>query len=57
MDLEDQQRFEIEPQEWRGDHSITLHCTRCNAWTAIIDGHPTLAELNRRADEHAEVCR
>lgn len=36
---------------------LSLHCDRCNRWTAHIDRPQTLDELAQRAAEHAEVCR
>lgn len=53
MDLEDQQRFQVEPAD---SAYIWLTCERC-LWQAEVAGPETLAELNQRADEHAEVCR
>jgi hypothetical protein len=50
-------RFRIEVVALFGDRAETLiSCTRC-AWGAQIDGALDLAELNRRAGEHTEVCR
>lgn len=53
MKLEDQQRFEVDAEMCA---EMWLSCERCN-WGADIEGPITLAELNRRADEHTEVCR
>jgi hypothetical protein len=50
------QRFEVQAHEWRDVSGLTLHCTRCNAWTAILENLATLAELVQRADEHTEAC-
>jgi hypothetical protein len=33
-----------------------LHCDRCS-WQIQLGNTTGLAELNRRADEHTEVCR
>lgn len=60
MDLEDQQRFHVEAIEERDGPAIALDCARCRlttGWQARFDLALTLAELNQRADEHAEVCR
>jgi len=53
MELEDQQRFEIDINFW--DDDATLRCQKCGAELAILVSE-TLAELNQRAAEHAEVC-
>lgn len=58
MRVDDQQRFEVEAHEGRrGSHGLTLGCNRCCTWHAILDSPIDLAELNRRAGEHTEVCR
>lgn len=55
MELEDEYRFEVEAMDAYAPE-IWLNCTRCS-WVAEIEGRITLAELNQRAAEHAEVCR
>lgn len=58
MDLEDQQRFQVEAiNPFRGTPDLSLRCTRCVRWATHIDHPLTLAELNQRADEHTEACR
>lgn len=53
---ERREQFEVEQQrpfeEW-------ITCTRCSWGTALdtLAGPITLAELNRRADQHGEECR
>lgn len=54
---EERARFEIDGGYDYGHDITTLHCTRCRAWRVALDGPADLAELNRRAEEHAEVCR
>jgi hypothetical protein len=57
MEREDQYRFEVDTIASNyGDAAIVLTCTRCS-WSADIDDAITLADLNDRAAEHAEVCR
>jgi hypothetical protein len=59
VDLEDQQRFQVQPAGSSGwGYWVWLSCTRC-PWLGVdFDAGPlTLAELNRRADEHTEACR
>lgn len=53
---EDQRRFTVEGATRWDDGVIWLNCDRCE-WTVTLEDAPTLAELNQRADEHAEVCR
>jgi len=56
---EERQRFRVGSVALFGGNSvIQLSCNRCD-WIVEIDGDEpfALAELNRRADEHAEVCR
>lgn len=53
MTTEDQQRFKLEINFW--DHVVVLLCPRGCA--LMLTGDETLAELNRRAGEHTEVCR
>lgn len=38
-----------------GDLFLTLECQRC-PYIGEMDGPVDLDELNRRADEHKEVC-
>lgn len=57
MDLEDQHRFQVEPIVVRtGAANVWLTCDHCR-WIAVYSEPLTLADLNRRADEHTEVCR
>ena len=54
---EARKRFEVQASgDYLGEADIELMCTRC-AWIAELDTTFTLAELNRRADGHTEVCR
>ncbi len=57
MDLEDQQRFTVKPFAEFEDATLSLVCDRCGDRWAEFDGPVALAELNQRADQHAEVCR
>jgi hypothetical protein len=56
MELEDQYRFEVDVMVEYGGVTLDLTCRRCG-WVCQPDSPITLAELNQRADEHAEVCR
>lgn len=58
MELEDQYRFTVEADVIVSERRpiLTLVCDRCGI-DAELDGNLSLAELNRRAGEHAEVCR
>ncbi len=58
MNLEDQHRFEVYGLGSEVFGAVVLKCLRCpwQAETETTDDTLTLAELNRRADEHAEVC-
>lgn len=51
---EEWERFLINLNFW--DDTADIRCQTCG-WSADIDDLTTLAELNQRADEHAEVCR
>lgn len=56
MQLEDQQRFQIEGGASAEDAQLWLTCDRCGL-VLVSDEPLTLAELNQRADEHTEECR
>lgn len=49
------ERFEVHGAGY-DDTDVALGCPRCGA-DARLDAYATLADLVRRADEHAEVCR
>jgi hypothetical protein len=54
--FEDQQRFEVWAAPEDAATWIAFGCNRC-ALVVDLGSEPlTLAELNQRADEHAEVC-
>lgn len=55
MEREDQYRFSF-PMLRLDDPGAYLACDRC-PWEHEIENDETLAELNDRAAEHAEVCR
>jgi hypothetical protein len=38
------------------DDQLLISCSRC-PWIVVLEGTATLAELNRRADEHTEEWR
>jgi hypothetical protein len=52
----EQDQFEIWAVTTFGP-DLQIRCTRCRRWSAHIDRPITLADLNRRASEHTEVCR
>ena len=54
MRLEDQHRFQIEPD---GDSGMLLWCVRCEDWERWIKDPMRLDELDDLADAHAEACR
>lgn len=56
MNLEDQQRFQVEGAASAEDAQLWLTCDRCGVFV-VSDEPLTLGELNQRADEHTEVCR
>lgn len=58
IEREDQYRFQVNAiAPFGGVADLSLRCTRCVRWAVHIDRPITLAELNDRVGEHAEVCR
>ncbi len=53
---EGQQQFTVAAIITSGP-DLSIQCTRCYRWTVHIDRPLSLADLNQRAAEHAEVCR
>lgn len=54
---EARERFQVEGIGLYGaSGDLSLRCGRC-PWTLHTSARLTLAELNRRADEHGEECR
>ncbi len=56
IEPEAQYRFEVGAVITSGP-DLSVRCTRCHRWAVHIDRPITLAELNDRAQKHAEVCR
>lgn len=54
MELEDQQRFQVEVGRFAAEARLT--CQRCY-WNWEITAPLSLRDLIERADEHTEVCR
>lgn len=55
----ERERFEVRATAICEDAQLWVTCGRCGGRYAtwVFDEPQTLAELNRRASEHAEVCR
>lgn len=49
-------RFQVEGYA-RDDTQLLVTCDRCLTTVIVSDGPLDLADVNRRAAEHAEVCR
>jgi hypothetical protein len=52
---EERERFEVVGLGY-DDHDVVVTCRTCGSWDAKLDAWTGLADLNRRAGEHAEVC-
>jgi hypothetical protein len=55
IDVADQKRFEIAALFAIGP-VLSLRCLRCRRWAVHMDDPRLLADLNRRAGEHVELC-